>query len=171
MRRTLLATLVLGLLSACSFTVTVPLPDQEIPLNAPNTAGKVVYPKAGLSFERPPVQVQKVLLGGEAELSPFAPVSLDLYVRLEGNFEVAGCTPLGDLYYVCDVGQKDTYLGRIDLMAASSAPFTLGQQGGEALAQGVNNGRFWLGAKVGGVGSVGATLRLRNLKATATAGL
>ncbi len=54
-------TLVLGLLlalTACSVTVTVALPDQTLDLpGLADTGGKVVYPKDGLSFDPPPVDV------------------------------------------------------------------------------------------------------------------
>lgn len=54
-------TLVLGLLlalTACSVTVTVSLPDQTLDLpGLTDTGGKVVYPKDGLSFIPPPVDV------------------------------------------------------------------------------------------------------------------
>jgi hypothetical protein len=54
-------TLVLGLLlalTACSVTVTVDLPDQSLDLpGLADTGGKVVYPKDGLSFSPPPVDV------------------------------------------------------------------------------------------------------------------
>ena len=165
MKRALASFLTLGLLAACSVTVTVPLPDQTLTLIASNTAGKVIYPKDPLAFSPPPVQALRIVVTGEAELSPHVPLSLDVHARASAP---SGCLEYFDIY-VCDISPEDTYVGRIDLTKASRTSFTLGEQGGEILAQGVNQGRLWLGVKVGGTGSPNATLTLKNMTATVTA--
>lgn len=170
MWKAILGYLTLGLLSACSFTVTVPLPDQTLTLTASNTAGKILYPKTPLGASAP-IQTARVILTGEAELSPFTLISLDVYARTSAP---SGCVDLS-LYgvdaYACDVTQADAIVGRIDFKAAQTTSFTLGQTGGEILAQGINQGQLWLGVKVAGTGSVNATLHLKNMKATVTAQL
>lgn len=164
MKRALAGFLTLGLLAACSVTVTVPLPNQTLALTAPNTVGRVIYPKDPLAFPPPPVQAVRIVITGEAELSPYAPLSLDVYARVSAP---SGCLEYSTIY-VCDISREDTYVGQIDLSKASPTSFTLGEQGGETLAQGVNQGRLWLGVKVGGTGSSGATLTLKNMTATVT---
>lgn len=165
MKRALAGLLTLGLLAACSVTVIVNLPDQTLPLTASNTVGKVIYPKDPLAFSPPPVQALRIVVTGEAELSPYAPLSLDVYARASAPLGCFGYSTI----YVCDISPEDTYVGQIDLTKASRTSFTLGQQGGETLAQGVNQGRLWLGVKVGGTGSPNATLYLKKMTATVTA--
>ncbi|MER3603347.1 MAG: hypothetical protein C4298_06025 [Thermus sp.] len=172
MWKAILGYLTLGLLSACSFTVTVPLPDQTLTLTASNTTGKILYPKTPLGASAP-IQTARVILTGEAELSPFTPISLDVYARTSAPSPSSGCVDLSPYVdaYACDVTQADAIVGRIDFKAAQTTSFTLGQTGGEILARGINQGQLWLGVKVAGTGSVNATLHLKNMKATVTAQL
>lgn len=163
MKGVLAGLLTLGLLAACSAPVTVRLPDQTFPISA-STLGKVIYPKDPLSFERPPVRATKVVVRGEAELSSYFPLSLDVYARVS---EPSECSEFFDVY-VCGADHEGTLVGRIDPKEASSTSFTLGEQGGEALAQGINQGRLWLGVKVGGTRSLDTTLTLKNMTATVT---
>ncbi len=170
MWKAILGCLTLGLLSACSFTVTVPLPDQTLTLTASYTAGKILYPKTPLSASAP-IQTARVILTGEAELSPPTPISLDVYARASAPSGCVDLSPWGVNAYACDVSPADANVGRIDFTGTQTTSFTLGQTGGEILAQGINQGQLWLGVKVAGTGSVNATLRLKNMKATVTAQL
>lgn len=73
------------LLSACSLSLTVVLPDQT--LNLPglgDTGGRVVYPQEGLSFNPPPLDVIRgVKVEGILEASQPLTATLEFYARTE----------------------------------------------------------------------------------------
>ncbi|MGQ9735718.1 MAG: hypothetical protein ACUVUP_03910 [Thermaceae bacterium] len=165
MKRALASLLTLAL-AACSVTVTVRLPEQTLDVTSSNTAGKIIYPKNPLTFSRPPVQAKRVEITGEANLSPHTPLSLVVYARTSAPAPL-GCLEFSNIY-ICDEGQKGTYVGEINFMEASHTSFTLGKEGGETLAQGVNQGQLWLGVKVEGTGSLNSTLTLKEMEATVT---
>jgi len=88
---------VLGLLlalTACSVTVTVSLPDQTLDLpGLTDTGGKVVYPKDGLSFDPPPVDVVRgIRVEGVLEASTLLNVTLEFYARTQDPSQDDACT-------------------------------------------------------------------------------
>jgi hypothetical protein len=89
-------TLVLGLLlalTACSVTVTVSLPDQTLDLpGLTDTDGKVVYPKDGLSFSPPPVDVVRgIRVEGVLEASQPLNITLAFYARTQDPSQDPAC--------------------------------------------------------------------------------
>ena len=174
-------TLVLGLLlalTACSVTVTVSLPDQTLDLpGLADTGGKVVYPKDGLSFSPPPVDVVRgIRVEGVLEASEPLNITLEFYARTQDPSQDPACTaptsPQGTgvepVIYLCSIGPNDQKVGQVDFRNNQQASFTLQ---GTKLAEGIKAGRLWLGIKASGLPSTSLTLTFRNMKAYVTVGL
>jgi hypothetical protein len=166
-------TLVLGLLlalTACSVTVTVSLPDQSLDLpGLTDTGGKVVYPKDGLSFDPPPVDVVRSLrVEGVLEASTLLNVTLEFYARTQDPSQDPACTAFtlpgaGSSIYFCSIGpndQKDQKVGQATFQNSQQASFTLQ---GTKLAEGIKEGRLWLGIKASGLPSTSLTLTFSNM--------
>ncbi len=176
-------TLVLGLLlalTACSVTVTVPMPDQTLDLpDLPgliDTGRKVVYPKDGLSFSPPPVDVVRSLrVEGVLEASQPLNITLEFYARTQDPSQDDACTappfPGVENIYFCSTDpndQKDQKVGQATFQNSQQASFTLQ---GTKLTEGIKAGRLWLGIKASGLPSTSLTLTFRNMKAYVTVGL
>ena len=179
-------TLVLGLLlalTACSVTVTVDLPDQTLDLpGLADTVGKVVYPKDGLSFDPPPVDVVRgIRVEGvlEAETSQPLNITLEFYARTQDPSQDPACTaptfpfaPQGigvePVIYFCSIGPNDQKVGQATFQNSQQASFTLQ---GTKLTEGIKAGRLWLGIKANGLPSAPLTLTFLNMKAYVTVGL
>ncbi len=176
-------TLVLGLLlalTACSVTVTVDLPDQTLDLpGLADTGGKVVYPKDGLSFDPPPVNVVRSLrVEGVLEASEPLNITLEFYARTQDPSQDPACTaptptfPQGigvePAIYLCSIGPDDQKAGQATFQNSQQASFTLQ---GTKLAEGIKAGRLWLGIKASGLPSTPLRLTFRNMKAYVTVGL
>jgi len=178
-------TLVLGLLlalTACSVTVTVDLPDQTLDLpGLADTVGKVVYPKDGLSFDPPPVDVVRgIRVEGvlEAETSQPLNITLEFYARTRDPSQDPACTaptptfPQGigvePAIYLCSIGPDDQKVGQATFQNSQQASFTLQ---GTKLTEGIKAGRLWLGIKASGLPSTSLTLTFSNMKAYVTVGL
>jgi hypothetical protein len=177
-------TLVLGLLlalPACSVTVTVSLPDQTLDLpGLADTGGKVVYPKDGLSFDPPPVDVVRgIRVEGVLEASEPLNITLEFYARTQDPSQDPACTaptfPQGigvePVIYLCSIGpndQKDQKVGQATFQNSQQASFTLQ---GIKLAEGIKAGRLWLGIKASGLPSAPLRLTFLNMKAYVTVGL
>jgi hypothetical protein len=179
-------TLVLGLLlalTACSVTVTVDLPDQSLDLpGLTDTGGKVVYPKDGLSFSPPPVDVVRgIRVEGvlKAETSQPLNITLEFYARTQDPSRDPACTaptfpfaPQGigvePAIYLCSIGPNDQKVGQATFQNSQQASFTLQ---GTKLAEGIKAGRLWLGIKASGLPSTPLTLTFLNMKAYVTVGL
>jgi hypothetical protein len=177
-------TLVLGLLlalTACSVTVTVSLPDQTLDLpGLADTGGKVVYPKDGLSFDPPPVDVVRgIRVEGVLEASEPLNITLEFYARTQDPSQDRACTaptfpfaPQGigvePAIYLCSIGPDDQKVGQATFQNSQQASFTLQ---GTKLAEGIKAGRLWLGIKASGLPSTPLTLTFRNMKAYVTVGL
>jgi len=174
-------TLVLGLLlalTACSVTVTVSLPDQTLDLpGLADTGGKVVYPKDGLSFSPPPVDVVRgIRVEGVLEASEPLNITLEFYARTQDPSQDPACTAFtlpgaGSSIYFCSISpndQKDQKVGQATFQTSQQASFTLQ---GTKLAEGIKAGRLWLGIKASGLPSTSLTLTFRNMKAYVTVGL
>jgi hypothetical protein len=160
--------------TACSLTVTLPLPDQS--LNLPgltDTGGGVVYPGNGLSFDPPPVNVaQGIRVEGAIEASQPLNVTLEFYARTQDPSQDPACaTPPflggGSGAYFCTGSWGDQKVGQATFQNSERASFTL--QGSE-LAEGIKAGRLWLGIKASGLPSTPLTLTFRNMKAYVTVG-
>jgi hypothetical protein len=176
-------TLVLGLLlalTACSVTVTVDLPDQTLDLpGLTDTGGKVVYPKDGLSFSPPPVDVVRgIRVEGVLEASEPLNITLEFYARTQDPSQDPACTaptptfPQGigvePAIYLCSIGPDDQKVGQATFQNSQQASFTLQ---GTKLTEGIKAGRLWLGIKASGLPSTPLTLTFRNMKAYVTVGL
>jgi len=172
---------VLGLLlalTACSVTVTVSLPDQTLDLpGLTDTGGKVVYPKDGLSFDPPPVDVVRgIRVEGVLEASTLLNVTLEFYARTQDPSQDDACTAFtlpgaGSSIYFCSIGpndQKDQKVGQATFQNSKQASFTLQ---GTKLAEGIKEGRLWLGIKASGLPSTPTRLTFRNMRAHVTLGL
>jgi hypothetical protein len=176
-------TLVLGLLlalTACSVTVTVDLPDQSLDLpGLADTGGKVVYPKDGLSFSPPPVDVVRgIRVEGVLEASEPLNITLEFYARTQDPSQDPACTaptptfPQGigvePAIYLCSIGPDDQKVGQATFQNSKQASFTLQ---GTKLTEGIKAGRLWLGIKASGLPSTPLTLTFSNMKAYVTVGL
>jgi hypothetical protein len=177
-------TLVLGLLlalTACSVTVTVSLPDQTLDLpGLTDTGGKVVYPKDGLSFSPPPVDVvQGIRVEGVLKASEPLNITLEFYARTQDPSQDRACTaptfpfaPQGigvePAIYLCSIGPDDQKVGQATFQNSQQASFTLQ---GTKLTEGIKAGRLWLGIKASGLPSTSLTLTFSNMKAYVTVGL
>ncbi|MFN3369025.1 MAG: hypothetical protein ACK4ZX_06430 [Thermus sp.] len=162
----------LGLfLTACSFAVTVDLPEQSFSVAAlPNTQGKILYPKK-TTFNPPPVSPKSVSVQGTLEASQTLNTTLNFYVRLKDPATDPGCTDLssyGIQAYACGIGPDDEKAGEARFQWSPSAPLTLQ---GENLTQGIAQGGFWLGLEVQGLPSGPVNFTLKNPKALVTVGL
>lgn len=174
-------TLVLGLLlalTACSVTVTVSLPDQTLDLpGLTDNGGKVVYPKDGLSFSLPPVDVVRgIRVEGVLKASTLLNVTLEFYARTQDPSQDDACTAFtlpgaGSSIYFCSIDpndQKDQKVGQATFLNSQQASFTLQ---GTKLTEGIKAGRLWLGIKASGLPSTSLTLTFLNMKAYVTVGL
>jgi hypothetical protein len=174
-------TLVLGLLlvlTACSVTVTVDLRDQSLDLpGLADSGGKVVYPKDGLSFNPPSVDVVRgIRVEGVLKASEPLNITLEFYARTQNPSQDDACTAFtlpgaGSSIYFCSIGpndQKDQKVGQATFQNSQQASFTLQ---GTKLAEGIKAGRLWLGIKASGLPSTPLTLTFRNMKAYVTVGL
>jgi hypothetical protein len=176
-------TLVLGLLlalTACSVTVTVDLPDQSLDLpGLADTVGKVVYPKDGLSFSPPPVDVVRgIRVEGVLEASEPLNITLEFYARTQDPSQDPACTaptptfPQGigvePVIYLCSIGPDDQKVGQATFRNSKQASFTLQ---GTKLTEGIKAGRLWLGIKASGLPSAPLRLTFLNMKAYVTVGL
>lgn len=179
-------TLVLGLLlalTACSVTVTVDLPDQTLDLpGLTDTGGQIAYPKDGLSFTPPPVDVVRSLrVEGVLEASSPLNLTLEFYARTQDPSQDPACTaptptfPQGigvePAIYLCSIGpddQKDQKVGQATFQNSQQASFTLQ---GTKLTEGIKAGRLWLGIKASGLPSAPLRLTFLNMKAYVTVGL
>jgi len=176
-------TLVLGLflaLTACSVTVTVDLPDQTLDLpGLADTGGKVVYPKDGLSFSPPPVDVvQGIRVEGVLKASEPLNITLEFYARTQDPSQDPACTaptptfPQGigvePAIYLCSIGPNDQKVGQATFQNSQQASFTLQ---GTKLTEGIKAGKLWLGIKASGLPSTPLTLTFLNMKAYVTVGL
>jgi hypothetical protein len=171
-------TLVLGLLlalTACSVTVTVSLPDQTLDLpGLTDNGGKVVYPKDGLSFSLPPVDVVRgIQVEGVLEASTLLNVTLEFYARTQDPSQDDACTTFtlpgaGSSIYFCSIDPNDQKVGQATFLNSQQASFTLQ---GTKLTEGIKAGRLWLGIKASGLPSTSLTLTFLNMKAYVTVGL
>jgi hypothetical protein len=177
-------TLVLGLLlalTACSVTVTVDLPDQTLDLpGLTDTGGQIAYPKDGLSFTPPPVDVVRSLrVEGVLEASQPLNLALEFYARTQDPSQDPACqlptlplVPQGigvePAIYLCPIGPADEKVGEAHFQNSQQASFTLQ---GTKLTEGIKAGRLWLGIKASGLPSAPLRLTFRNMKAYVTVGL
>jgi hypothetical protein len=169
-------TLVLGLLlalTACSVTVTVDLPNRTLDLPGLDTGGKVVYPKDGLSFDPPSVDVVRgIRVEGVLEASEPLNATLEFYVRTQDPSRDSACTappfPGVENIYFCSIGPDDQKVGQATFQNSQQASFTLQ---GTKLTEGIKAGRLWLGIKASGLPSTPLRLTFRNMKAYVTVGL
>ncbi|RTI11014.1 hypothetical protein [Thermus scotoductus] len=158
-------------LAACSFTVTVDIPEQRFQAQAlPNTQGRILYPKEATRFNPPPVAPKSVVLTGTLEASQTLNTTISFYVRLEDPSKERTCQDLS-LYgipaYACPVGPADEKVGEAQFQG-TQASLTLQ---GAKLTQGIAQGQFWLGLEAQGLPSRMVTFTLKNAKATVTVGL
>ena len=170
-------TLVLGLLlalTACSVTVTVDLPNRTLDLPGLDTGGKVVYPKDGLSFDPPPVDVVRgIRVEGVLEASQPLNATLEFYARTQDPSQDDACTAFtlpgaGSSIYFCSIGPDDQKVGQATFQNSQQASFTLQ---GTKLTEGIKAGRLWLGIKASGLPSTPLTITFLNMKAYVTVGL
>jgi hypothetical protein len=178
MRRVTLALGLLLALTACSVTVTVSLPDQTLDLpGLTDTGGKVVYPKDGLSFSPPPVDVvQGIRVEGVLKASEPLNITLEFYARTQDPSQDDACTAFtlpgaGSSIYFCSIGpndQKNQKVGQATFQNSKQASFTLQ---GTKLTEGIKADRLWLGIQASGLPSTPLTLTFLNMKAYVTVGL
>lgn len=174
MRRSAFVALALSaslILSACSYTLTIPLPPQTLALPPfGGTGGQVFYPKEGMRF--PGVGVKAVSVEGRAVSNRPLSLAVDFYARLSDPASDPNCTDLQPLVgveaYACSVGEADSLVGVLAFDGGSEAPLSL--QGG-ILAQGVSQGKLWLGAAPKGEPPADTQITIQDLKAKATVGL
>ncbi len=168
MRKLFLGSFLAFLLAACSFTVTVDLPDQRFDIAAFSTQGLILYQEQ--SFSPPPLSgaIRAVRITGEASLEAPAYLTLELYGRSRAPEGCQSQSWGGQTYYLCPQGPDDGPLGQLSFSPNSpTQPLDLQ---GQALAEGIRQGQLWLGVRVQG-GAVDNTLYLKNLKASITVGL
>ncbi|MCS6869393.1 hypothetical protein [Thermus sp.] len=173
MRRFGMLALGITLLAACSFNLTVPLPEQRVQVPLADSQGRVVYPAQTLSFPPPGGVVRRAEVRGTLEADQALNATLALYVRLQDPEEDPSCLALRDpngtpLGYACPVGPGDEKVGEASFAASKTAPLGLR---GEQLTQGVQSGKLWLGLQVQGLPSGLVELRFKDLKAILTLGL
>jgi len=164
--------LLLGLLlTACSTTVTVDLPNQTLDLpGLADSGGQTIYRKDGLSFNPPPVDVIRgVRVEGVLEASQPLNLTLEFYARTQDPQRDSSCQALPSFpLYLCPVGPEDEKVGEARFQNGRETPLILQ---GAKLTQGVRAGKFWLGAKASGLPSTPIKLTFRNMKAYVTLGL
>ncbi|ETN88481.1 hypothetical protein [Thermus sp. NMX2.A1] len=156
-------------LAACSFTVTVDIPEQRFQAQAlPNTQGRILYPKEATRFNPPPVAPKSVVLTGTLEASQTLDTTLSFYVRLSDPRLDSSCSYIPVLQaYACPIGPADENTGEAQFQSSYSTFLALK---GANLTQGIAQGQFWLGLEVQDLPSSMVTFILKNLKATVTVG-
>ncbi|WP_114311722.1 hypothetical protein [Thermus caldifontis] len=160
------------LLSACSVTLQVPLPDQSFQAGAlPGTQGRILYPQKAVTFAPPLVSPKAVAITGTLEANQSLNATLSFYARLLDPASDPSCldlNPYGIQAYACPIGPNDEKAGEAQFANAQSAALSLG---GKNLTQGIAQGQFWLGLEVQGLPASLVTFTLKNLKAIVTVGL
>ena len=156
-------------LAACSFTVTVDIPEQRFQAQAlPNTQGRILYPKEATRFNPPPVAPKSVVLTGTLEASQTLNTTLSFYVRLSDPRLDSSCSYIPVLQaYACPIGPADENTGEAQFQSSYSTFLALK---GANLTQGIAQGQFWLGLEAQGLPSRMVTFTLKNAKATVTVG-
>jgi len=156
-------------LAACSFTVTVDIPEQRFQAQAlPNTQGRILYPKEATRFNPPPVAPKSVVLTGTLEASQTLNTTLSFYVRLSDPRLDSSCSYIPVLQaYACPIGPADENTGEAQFQSSYSTFLALK---GANLTQGIAQGQFWLGLEAQGLPSSMVTFTLKNAKATVTVG-
>ncbi|WP_018111428.1 hypothetical protein [Thermus igniterrae] len=174
--RTLGLSLTLGLtalLAACSFSLTLPLPDQTLKVPAmADTQGQVVYPAQALTFPAPGGVVKGVRVEGTLEASQSLTLTLALYARTQDPENDPDCLALRDFTqtyaYACPMGPEDEKVGEATFTASRAASLALS---GQNLTQGVQQGRLWLGMMASGLPAGQLELTFKKLKAIVSVGL
>ena len=152
-------------LGACALPITIGLPDQTLDIpSLLHTGDLVLYPKDPLTFNRPPVDVvQSVEVRGRAVANQPLNATLEVYGRVQSP--PCGLDPSGS-FYLCPKDQEER-LGELAFNGTSQTSFTLQ---GQALTQGVKEGRLWLGVGVQGLPAGGVRLELKDMQATLRTG-
>ncbi|XOB99413.1 hypothetical protein ACMC9I_04825 [Deinococcota bacterium DY0809b] len=158
-------------LAACSKApLTVPLEDFSISVDAVgNTVGQVVYPKNAAQFDRPVVGVKTIRLSGRVTVSYTAvqaPLVMTFYARTDDP-GAAGCTDAG-LAWICDAAGETPISSEYSFANGETQQVTLGDPNPEALADGINQGRIWIGAEVTSGAATGVTFDFTQMVAEVT---
>lgn len=158
-------------LAACSKApLTVPLEDFSISVDAVgNTVGQVVYPKNAAQFDRPVVDVKTIRLSGQVTVSYTAvqaPLVMTFYARTSDP-GAAGCTDAG-LAWICDAAGETPISSAYSFANGETQQVTLGDPNPEVLADGINQGRIWIGAEVTSGAATGVTFDFTQMVAEVT---
>ncbi len=167
----LLALLLAAALSACSQApLKVPLDDFEFKVDAASyTAGQVIYPKNPAQFNKPVFNVKTITLSGDVTVEYTAvqsPLKMTFYARAENPGD-AGCTDAG-LAWVCDAANETPISSEYTFASGETQQVTLGSPNPEVLADGINQGEIWIGAKVTAGAATNVTFRFTHMVANVT---
>ncbi len=160
----LIATVVL---SACGNTpIQVGLQDFTVDASAvANTAGKVVYKAEPVSFEKPVINVKTVKLSGNVTPS-YLGTTLQIQFYASASKPV-GCDEVAGLL-VCDKNGQKPISGEYTLENGVKQPIELGNPNADVLAEGLNNGKIWLGVEIASSGAANVKLQFSDMVASVT---
>jgi len=138
-------------LSSCgNAPVSVRLDDFSIKVDAlANTLGKVVYPKQAATFEKSGLHVKTVTLNGKLTYSADIgsdSLTMAFYARLSDPKD-AGCSDAG-LAWLCDKANETPISDPQTFQKDTPTPFSLGDKNPTILADGINQGKIWIGVEV-----------------------
>jgi len=161
-----------ALLPACTQApIHIKLDDFRIQIDAVGyTAGQVIYPKEPTHFEDRYPNVKTVTVTGvmKAEFTPVqSPLVLSFYARVNDPAASDNCVD-AVVAWVCDAEGELVLSRSYTVTNGAAQPFSLGDNNRWVLAEGVNRGEIWIGARVTSGIALDATFEFTDMVATVT---
>ncbi|WP_287416789.1 hypothetical protein [Oceanithermus sp.] len=168
----LLGLLAVPVLSSCGGTpISVPLSDFSININVvADTAGKVVYAESPTEFQESILNVKSITLSGKMTYTTTTgsdTLTLTFYGSADDPAGRNGCDRFGS-FYVCDPSGEKAISSQGSFPKGVPTDIALGSPNPEVLAEGINNGRIWIGALVENSLSLNTTFEFTDMVAHVT---
>lgn len=133
------------------------------------TNNNVLYPKTPSPFNQPPVNISNVKLEGSATATNvLSDVSVFLYARSTNPATDLSCTAYTDFILCPKANQIKINSGAFSLLANGSKKVFGFDDASNALRDGVNAGKLWIGLEVTSGAAANMTLQLSDLVASVT---
>ena len=168
----LLGLLAVPVLSSCGGTpISVPLSDFSINIDVvADTAGKVVYAESPTEFQESILNVKSITLSGKMTYTTTTgsdTLTLTFYGSANDPANRSSCTKIGS-FYLCDPSGEKAISSQGSFTKGVPTEITLGSPNPDVLADGINNGRIWIGALVEGSLSLNTTFEFTDMVAHVT---
>ncbi len=156
-------------LSSCDKApLNVPLSDFSINIDVlADTAGKVVYAVRPTEFQKSVLNVKSITISGKMTYTATTgsdTLTLTFYGSADDPDGRSGCDRFGS-FYVCDPSGEKAISSQGSFPKGVPTDIALGSPNPEVLAEGINNGRIWIGALVENSLSLNTTFEFSDLVA------